>query len=79
MTPEECAVRVVQQARITVDNWFSADTVDALRLAIAAYDQSLASRMSMWKNVPPESPQWSGREVPGSAQCVNTTRTQPQE
>lgn len=66
MTPEECAVRVVEQARITVDHWFRAETIDALRLAIAAYDQAHASRMQMWTRDQPKptSPAWPCGEYP---------------
>ena len=48
MTPEECAIKVVNQARATIDNWFQQETVAALRLAIAEYDQLCARRLSMW-------------------------------
>jgi hypothetical protein len=64
MTPEECAYKVVEQARITIDEWFKTETVDALRLAIAEYDQSVARRLQPFNPKPVENPCWPAGEYP---------------
>lgn len=58
MTPEECAIKVVEQARAAIHNWFQHDVVKALEQAIADYDQSVARRMQPFVAPPPKDPVW---------------------